>query len=78
MKVICIDASNQKVEPYLIEGDIYNTVGTEMKSCGLCYELSDFIFIGWKCWAFTWRFIPLSSIDETEFVRNYQPQTQPV
>jgi len=74
MKVICIDASNQPVEPYVVEGVVYNTEGVEQRKSGLCYRLTDWL-PEMMCWALTSRFIPLSNIDEKEFERNYNTQT---
>lgn len=73
MKVICIDASPNKhgVEPPdLKEGDIYNKVSESVVPEGyVVYDLSGCEF---QYGAF--RFVPLSSIDETEMIREYNKE----
>ena len=76
MKVICIDSTsptkNGAIATELTEGVEYSVVGSRpcTVSKNLCYQLAGF-FILYE----SWRFVPLSDIDEKEFERNYNNQT---
>lgn len=76
MKVICIDNTNENEEcPTPVLGDAY-TVINETRFAG--YDFYEFYEIPFKCGTHYWylksRFIPISSIDETTFERNYNKE----
>jgi hypothetical protein len=75
MKVVCIDASPSKIHPNykceLIEGNIYTKIGELAGIRGILhYDLAECPVHAYAAS----RFIPLSTIDETEFERNYNKE----
>lgn len=87
MKVICIDDKPKPNEEFVPEMGLsvikegceytvvwqglgYDDVGCKINPAPV-YELAEDIGFGYP----TWRFVPLSSIDEKEFERNYIKET---
>ena len=72
MRVICIDAKPKEgCVCDLTEGDNYEVVGEA--SCGCCWKLLYDNVEAYPSYKKS-RFIPLSSIDETEMVREIEIQ----
>ena len=82
MKVICVDASNQSYDgtPNVVEGDIYTVIGeTVSKQSYILSELSRGVASSGNIGGFKKsRFIPLSSIDETELLRERESEFQSI
>lgn len=71
MKVICIDASIGKLTgdvPSFKEGDVLTAVQSGWPHSYIILEYEYYKYPIKKSWK-KYRFIPLSEIDETEFVR---------
>jgi len=79
MKVLCISdeikTDFDKLPPLSV-GEIYNVVKETKHQIWEFYMFSELNVNGYNCWYCKDNFIPLSSIDETEFERNYKTETQ--
>jgi hypothetical protein len=64
MRVLCIDAKNQKIKPYIEEGKTYTVIDETTENGHLQYSIEE--VNGDLCNAE--RFIPCSDIDELELV----------
>lgn len=65
MKVLCIDASNQKEEPYVVEMEHYTVANERIREDGIVqYELNELADEEYENWFNAERFIPLSEQDE--------------
>lgn len=72
MQVICVDNTNENKEcPTPVLGDTYTVINERMFNNREHYEFAEINAPGVHYWYCKKRFIPLSSIDETEFERSY-------
>lgn len=79
MKVICINETgfvDKEVDP-IKEGEIYTVIAHKTYDNKRYYQLSELAINSknhYPQWYASFRFIPLSSIDETEFEREYKKE----
>lgn len=79
MKVICIDAKYDNKSSgssgCLVEGNVYTVVGESLGRGNGIFELGYVLKEGKDGWVYQKRrFIPLSTIDETELLQERQKQ----
>lgn len=75
MKVICIESkwtpASSNIVDFPVYGNVYNVVQEGFDFINQpCYELAEFP----RKWVLKSCFIPLSDIDETEFIREYNTE----
>lgn len=81
MKVICIDdaivTDSDKLPPLKV-GKIYTVIKETTHLNMEFYMFSELSVIGYNCWYIKNNFIPLSTIDETELLKERESNLQTI